>query len=164
MLQATVKELSQPLDQGFNVAVLHMARKVCPSGYGVSTEHAPQSYADLVASIAAEHRIIVDGSHSEHTIFADAEANFAFRAWHDWTHYIERAGFDAQVLARQIADLRAVYGDGHRTAKWVSLLTIEIMGQVRYCENHGGRFPIDQMAFTRAVLAGHPAWGAPYVY
>lgn len=147
----------QPFDTKFNVAVLRMAEIVCPAGYDIDItgEIAPTSLPALNDYIARYHRIRVDARHSEGTIFADAEVNWAFRAWHDWTHYTIQAPFDLDgelaVAQRQIADLYRVFGHCRDADRFAKLIMCEVYGQARYYAEHG-EFPADQRAFTRNWL------------
>src|SRR5438067_89761 len=77
---------ARPVDAALNRAVLRMAAIVCPGGYDVSSS-APSSFRELVRHLDDGGRMTVYGGGSEGTIFADNEVNYAFRAWHDWTHY-----------------------------------------------------------------------------
>jgi hypothetical protein len=149
----------QPFDLSFNAAVRTMASKVCPAGYDVAHYgSAPESLEALQDHIARTRRILVDGRNSDNTIFADPEHNYAFRAWHDWTHYVLSAPFtldgELSVAHRQIEDLARVYGHGPRFDRWAQLIMAEVYGQAQYCSIHG-EFPKDQVAFDRQWLAGY---------
>src|SRR5258708_3343095 len=80
----------QPLSLAFNAEVMTMANKVCPCGYDVDPDYQP-TFEGLNEYIERTGRIMVNSKYSENTIFADAEHNYAFRAWHDWTHWIIQA-------------------------------------------------------------------------
>ena len=141
----------QPLDRAFNRAVHHIASVLLPSGFDVS-DNAPSSLIGLRAHYEATGRICVWSGGSEHTIFADRETNYAFRAWHDWCHLIGNYDFTpdgehATMMAQQ-SDLYARYGDVQR---WADILHAEIIGQGEY-ERANGTFPQDQMAFVKCYL------------
>ena len=142
-----------PLSVAFNVAVLHIVSKVLPCGFDVS-EIAPQDFDSLLAHYQETGRVLVWNGASGKTIFADAEVNFAFRAWHDSKHIIARLPFNRagkfEALAMQKADILACY-DGATADSFCALLDAEIAGQFDYCERYGG-FPIDQAAFARVYI------------
>ncbi len=145
----------EPLDRALNVAVLHMASKVCPTGYDVGAS-APDNLASLVDSIERNHRIMVNDENNDRTIFACPEVNAAFRAWHDWTHYQLRAPFtldgELTVAHRQCEDLALIYGHSAQCRKWQTYVMAEVYGQaLAYAKT--GRFPVDQVAFDLAYLA-----------
>lgn len=144
----------------FNAAVMTLANKVCPAGYDVAHDgSAPESLEALQDHIARTGRILVDGRNSDHTIFGCPEHNWAFRAWHDWTHYIISAPFTLQgeleVAQRQIADMHRVFGHGEQASLFASLIMSEVYGQALYYDKHG-EFPRDQVAFTRQYTSGYP--------
>lgn len=145
----------------FNAMVAAMASRVCPTGFDVSGVDnafpAPTSLPALQAHVARTGRILVDGAHSARTIYGEPEFNFAFRAWHDWTHWTLRAEFDLPgelaVAYRQVEDMHRVFGYGGETELFASLIVAEVYGQALYL-HRCGEFPQDQVEFTRAYLAG----------
>lgn len=145
----------RPFDRGFNAAVVRIAGRLFPDGFEVS-DQAPQTYDELVALLDAGGRMVVWSGGSARTIFADPVVNYAFRAWHDWCHWRGRHPFtpagEQACFRRQCRHLRALYGRGPRTRRWIRLLAADLLGQQRYYERHG-RFPEDQRAFVRAYLA-----------
>jgi hypothetical protein len=147
------------LSQAFNVAVLRMAELVTP-GYGVTMDEseAPDTLEKLNAYIAQHKRMLVWGGASDHTIFGSAEVNWAFRSWHDWTHWRYQTPFTPQgeieTAERQCEDLLKVYGDCSQTREFIKLIRAEIVGQTRHFVQHGC-FPTDQVAFVKAYL-GNP--------
>jgi hypothetical protein len=145
--------MTEPLNLAFNAAVFSMASRVCPMGYDVAYDgSAPESLEALWEHIDRTGRILIDGRNSENTIFADREINYAFRAWHDWTHFILKAQFDLDgemaVAHRQIEDLALVFGHGPQFRYWAEIIWAEVYGQACYFKQHGV-FPVDQMRFTR---------------
>ena len=140
-----------PLDIHLNVAVMHMAHVVCPSGFEVSDD-APSTFAELISYIDAHRAIKVPSIASEKTIYADREVNYCFRAWHDWCHWRGRHDFslagETAVWKMQCDHLRLLYGDSEMTRDWCRILYVEIVVQWLFREKHGA-FPEDQMAFTR---------------
>lgn len=146
-----------PLDRAFNVAVNHMAARVCPTGFDVTMDAsaAPDTLGQLRRHIERTGRILVWGGASDTTIYACRETNAAFRAWHDWTHYILRAPFDLPgertVCARQQADLALIYAGHDRLPLWQRLLEIEIVGQAVHLTATGS-FLADQRGFAHRML------------
>jgi len=143
-----------PLSVRFNVAVLHITARVLPCGFDISP-NAPQNFDSLVAHFDKTGRVLVWNGASDRTIFADAEANFAFRAWHDSKHILGGHPFTREgelaALDMQKADVRAIY-DGATADSFCALLDAEIRGQFDFKEKNGG-FPENQAAFARAYLA-----------
>lgn len=145
----------KPLDLAFNAAVMTMANKTCPTGYDVSTGDmmpAPTNLYELNEYIADNKRILVNGANSERTIFGDPEHNWAFRAWHDWTHWILQAEFtldgELAVAHRQCQDIARIFGHSERTDRWHRIIMAEVYGQALY-KHLTGEFPRDQIAFDR---------------
>jgi hypothetical protein len=147
------------LDIQLNAAVHTIARRLFPSGYHVA-EDAPDTLDKLCASFDARRYVVFSGA-SDHTIFDDAETNWAFRAWHDWHHWRGKLPFtpegEAEACRRQQADLVTVYGDSPQTQRWADILDAEINGQLAYGRYHGGEFPTDQKAFVVAYLKDRAA-------
>ena len=133
-----------------------MANKVCPAGYDVGDD-APDSLAALQDHVARTGRILVDSRHSENTIFGCPEHNWAFRAWHDWTHLAIGAEFtldgELAVAHRQIQDLCRVFGHNSDTRLWSRYIMAEVYGQACYIRDTG-KFPVDQVAFDLDYLKG----------
>ena len=144
-------------DFAFNAAVVSMAARLFPKGFNVSgvdsDTAAPDTLVKLNAVIAAG-RMIVDGANSAATIFADPETNYAFRAWHDWTHWYLQAPFsvagECAVACQQIADLAAIYGRAFAD-RYKSLIYAEVIGQA-LAYDISGMFPADQIGFDAAFL------------
>jgi hypothetical protein len=143
--------MRKPIDSAFNAAVLHCAMRSNPRGWMVSDD-APDTLASLQACIERDGRITVWRGGSDATMFADAEINYAFRAWHDSRHARLNAEFDSagelETMRAQIADLTALYAGHDRLAIWTRYLEIEIAGQFDFAAAHGGEFPADQYQFT----------------
>ena len=148
----------------YNAMVASMASRVCPTGFDVSGVDsafpAPTSLPALQDHIDRTGRILVDGTHSDRTIYGEPEFNYAFRAWHDWTHWVLRAEFDLPgelaVAHRQIEDMHRVFGYGGETGLFAALIMAEVYGQALY-QHRYGEFPQDQVEFTRAYLVGGDA-------
>ena len=157
-----MKDNGQPFSLAFNVAVMAMAARVLPAGYDVEPDAAkvPASLPELCAYIARTGRIVVWAGASDDTIFGDREHNWAFRAWHDWTHAAYGYAFDERgeraTAEAQIDDLRKVFGAGF-AARYAPYIREEVIGQAHYYHAHGG-FPETQRTFARAYLG---AVGAP---
>lgn len=148
----------EPINQAFNVAVLRMAGLIFPKGFDIGPD-APQSLEALREHAKKTGRMLVYNWASDDTIFGDPEVNWAFRAWHDWTHLQVNGAFDIpgeiSVATRQIEDLTKVYGHGKQTDEFSKLIWAEVMGQVFYAGHHNGAFPNDQRAFY-AAFSAHP--------
>jgi hypothetical protein len=148
--------MKQPYDASFNCAIMSMANRVCPAGYDVVEDGGATSLADVQRMIKDRHRLTVDSRYSEDTIFGCPEHNHAFRAWHDWTHWILRAEFtldgELAVAHRQCEDLARIYGHGLQVRAWCRLIMGEVYGQAHYREVHG-HFAASQPAVTLAYAA-----------
>src|SRR6266436_6008855 len=120
-----------PLDTSFNVAVLHIANRLCPGGYDVADD-APDTYEKLRAYLDLTKQMKVWSGNSENTIYADKEVNYAFRAWHDWCHYNGRHAFtvvgERAVFEMQKLHLLLLYGDCAQTRRWIAILRAEVIG------------------------------------
>ena len=151
--------MTQPLDRGLNAAILHIADRLFPKGFDVSP-NAPETYEALLAHIAETGRMCVGNGASENTIYADAEVNYAFRAWHDWCHWFGHYDFslggERQACELQKQHLRSLYCGGRNLKRWEAILDAEVIGQAEYQACHG-EFPIDQLSFVQAYLWAHNA-------
>ena len=152
-----------PLDTGFNIAVLRIAGRLCPGGYDVS-EDAPDTYVKLRAHLDRTKQMLVWSGGSENTIYADREVNWAFRAWHDWCHYNGAHPFTPEgeraVFEMQCSHLLLLFNDCLRTRHWIKILRAEVIGQQEYFYKHG-HYPPDQRVFVDAYLSGaHHIYGA----
>ncbi len=143
-----------PIDPSFNVAVLEIARRILPRGFDASPD-APSSYEELRQLLATGNRLIVWSGTSEETIFADPSVNHAFRAWHDWCHWIVDQPFTPQgeraVSALQCRHVLVDYGDNLCTRRWRLIIEAEVVGQNEYRLRHH-RFPTDQIGFVSTYL------------
>lgn len=143
-----------PLDRGLNVAILHIASRLFPTGFDVAAE-APETYEALCAHLEKGGRMLVWSGGSDATIYADAEVNHAFRAWHDWCHFTGGHDFspegEAAAMRMQQDHLRLLYGDSPEVRRWFAILEAEIVGQAAYYAMWG-RFPEDQRAFVEDYL------------
>jgi hypothetical protein len=144
----------RPVDTGLNCAILSIAARLFPTGYDVSDD-APSTFRGLCKHLDSGGRMTVYRGGSEATIFADNEVNYAFRAWHDWTHW--RHGHDfslaGEVLTyhQQVTDLKKIFGDSPVVQRWATLLYADIVGQRTYYEIHRD-FVRDQRAFLDSFL------------
>ena len=143
-----------PLSTHFNAAVLTMASRVCPCGFDVLND-APGSFDELQDYYAKTGRLAVWSGASDATIFGNCEVNYAFRAWHDWTHLTYNLPFtldgERETARRQREDLRKVFGNGAVTEWFSALIECEVTGQAEAFAKTG-QFPADQVAFTLAWL------------
>lgn len=141
--------MTQPLSQAFNAAVQTIANKLNPCGYDIDDfphRVAPSSLRQLNWHIEIFGRILVSGEHCDNTIYA-------FRAWHDWTHWHLQAEFTPEgeraVCEEQKRHLHKL-GFG---TKFDVLIDCEVVGQLEYQARYG-EFPRDQYAFTLGYLIG----------
>jgi hypothetical protein len=145
------------LDPSFNIAILEITRRVLPRGFDVSFD-APSSYEDLHRLLVTGARLRVWAGASDKTIYGDPEINHAFRAWHDWSHWIARQPFtprgERAVSAAQCRHLLIDYGDNAHTRRWQLIIDAEVVGQNEYQARYQ-RFPADQAGFVTAYL-DHP--------
>lgn len=148
----------RPLSVRLNVAVLHIASRLFPTGFDVG-ENAPDTLEALRSYVRSTGRMLVWSGASESTIFGDREVNYAFRAWHDHAHLCGNHPFtpagEAAVCEEQISDLVASCRC-RETEQMARLVFAEVVGQVAYQSVHNGAFPRNQRAFVQAYL------GAPY--
>src|SRR5215831_8328009 len=125
----------EPLDPSFNVTIEHIAHRLFPAGFDVS-EQAPHTFDELKTLLDAGKRLIVYSGGSSSTIYAEPRVNYAFRAWHDWSHWTgsHDLSFDGEVgvCRRQQAHLLELYGDTEQTRRWCQLVHAEIIGQATY--------------------------------
>ena len=143
--------------QAFNEAVHAMAKRLMPQGFDVS-DHAPQTYDELMAHHAATGRIKIWAGASDRTIFGEGPdglvTNHAFRAWHDWTHVFFGLDFtkegEYEVALRQSDAIDAQYRP--IIADYLNLIVqAEVVGQFRY-KVQWGAFPLDQYGFVVAYM------------
>ena len=167
----------EPLSRPFNVIVNAIAAKLYPTGFDVSA-NAPGNWFDLFDRVYNTGRMTVSNVNSEKTIFADAETNYAFRAWHDHCHLRNRDSIflgsghtrplsngaypgtfdwagEVWVYQQMVQDVVKVYGECSPDIS--KLLEAEVIGQFLHKEVWGD-FPNDQMAFTRDYLVA--PWSA----
>ena len=161
----------EPLSRPFNVIVNAIAAKLYPTGFDVSA-NAPANWFDLSNCVHKTGRMTVSNVNSEKTIFADAETNYAFRAWHDHCHLRNRDSIflgsghtrplsngaypgtfdwagEVWVYQQMVQDVVKVYGECSPDIS--KLLEAEVIGQFLHKEVWGD-FPNDQMAFTIAYM------------
>lgn len=91
---------------------------------------------------------------SDKTVFTSPEGNYAFRFWHDVvSHGADGRTFDLhdELLAgsKWVAKVAAEFGDDSVEARIAHADTI---GQSLYADDHGGDFPVDQLAFVMEQL------------
>lgn len=146
--------MTQPLFPALEAFILRAA----PAH--VAVDHAPENLAELNAWAAGrsslDEPLPVWNGASETSIYSSPEVNFAYRAWHDWTHLqlqadIDQAG-EYQVSLHHLRDaahagvpadeLAALWADSH--------------GQNEYYARHGD-FVVDQRAFVLAYIEDREA-------
>ena len=91
--------------------------------------------------------IPVSREHSDRTIWSGREANWIFRAWHDWLHLKLSAemDFDGEIRVAH-AHLSAIEGAEDRKILWA-----ETAGQVAFHAAFGF-FPRDQRLFVQEFI------------
>lgn len=151
------------------IAATHLASRLMPRGFDVGQD-APDTLERINAHVRETGRFLVSSEASERTVYGDAEANYAFRAWHDWTHWRFQFPFtlegETETAYTQAGHLIAIYGGSLDTRDMVALLLCEVIGQARHLAETGD-FPSDQVAFTSAhaheylELADKLVWSAP---
>lgn len=152
-----------PLFRPFNVIVNSIAANLYPTSFDVS-ENAPATWRELYDHVRSAGRMKVSNTNSEKTVFADAETNYAFRAWHDHCHLRNDKGvflgegtypgsFDWRgevwVYQQMFQDVVKMYG--YCSPYIDSLIEAEVLGQFLHKEVWGA-FVEDQRAFTIAYL------------
>jgi len=145
----------QPLDTGLNVAIMHIATKLFPTGFDVSP-NAPNTFEELKAHLDTGKRMVVFSGGSDASIYADPEVNWCFRAWHDWCHWrgnhpLSLAG-ECATCAMQAQHLLTLYGNGPSVRRWIAILHAEIIGQADFYRDHG-HFPDNQYEFVTRYLS-----------
>ncbi len=144
----------QPLDTGLNVAIMHIATKLFPTGFDVSPD-APNTFTALKAHLDAGKRMVVFSGGSDATVYADPEVNWCFRAWHDWCHW--RGNHPLSLMGEratcvmQAQHLVTLYGKGPSVRRWIRIIHAEIIGQAAFYQAHG-HFPVDQYEFVTRYL------------
>ena len=142
----------EPLDRGFNAAILSIAAELFPDGFDVSPD-APGTYKALKGHLDAGKRLVVYDGGSEGTIYVDPAVNHAFRAWHDYSHWKGEHDFSLEgecaVFEMQRRHLLYLYGDSAQTRRWI--LRAEVIGQRLFYERYK-RFVDDQRGFIEAYL------------
>ena len=143
-----------PLDTGLNVAIMHIATKLFPTGFDVSLD-APATFDELKTHLDAGKRMVVFSGGSGTTIYGDPEVNWCFRAWHDWCHWrgnhlLSLVGEQA-TCTMQAQHLLTLYGNGLSVRRWIRIIHAEIIGQADFYRDHG-HFPVDQYEFVARYL------------
>lgn len=148
-----VSNIIAPFDAALNDAVLKISSVFVPD-FTVSDD-APSTYHSLKKHMDSGAQMVVASEGSAATIFGSAEVNYAYRAWHDWTHWKTESDFSLQgemeTCCCQLQHIQRFYGISQRTCYWRDLIVADIVGQRRYYEvNH--TYVTDQRAFTLAYL------------
>lgn len=140
-------------DRGFNVMVLRMAELVAPTF--TRGPDAPTSLIELNAYVEKHKNIHVSDQNQQQNVFGCDEANLAFRAWHDWTHWKYQTPLTPEgekaTYEKQLVDMMKVYGVDSISLRWAQMLYAEVVGQIEYKEKWGV-FPVNQIGFDLAYL------------
>jgi hypothetical protein len=142
------------LDPELNKVIRTIAGRILPNGFCTSTD-APSTFEQLCAHIQSGKPFTVHSGASARTVYGDPAVNYAFRAWHDWCHWIAAHPFtdegEAAVCAMHCRHLIADYGCNAQTDSWCRIIKAEVIGQARFQKVHK-RFPDDQIGFVTAYL------------
>jgi len=145
-------KIDRPLDVGLNAAILEITSRLFPDGFDVC-ETAPSTYQELKNHLDAGKRLVVYSGGSNGTIYADPEVNYAFRAWHDYTHWKGSFDFSVEgetaVCQEQCRQLVERYGDSAR--RWCGILRAEVIGQRLFYQRHK-KYVSDQRAFIEEYI------------
>lgn len=153
---------ANPVDPEWNVAVRHIANKVCPSGWDEfpTFAEAPTTLADLTAYANEHGRLGIATEDSEGTIFDCADTNVHLRAWHDSVHYRYKLAFnvagEAAAVYVQCAHVFRVYGVNPRSIRFAQWLLADILGLVIH-HKQTGKYPKNKRAGT---VNAAPRWKA----
>lgn len=146
--------MPKPFNVELNAAIVEMAASMLPDGFDVADD-APHTFEALKAHLDAGRRLVVWAGGSQGTVYADPCVNYAFRAWHDWSHWSGNHDFslDGEIATceMQCRQLVGSFGDTVRTKRWCAIIRAEIIGQGLYYHRHK-RFPEDQRAFVREYV------------
>lgn len=153
MTTTTLSKTNTPIDQKFNEAVLYMT-KTLVGGYIVSDD-APGTFSALKEHMDAGNTMVVAAAGSDYTIFGKAEVNWAFRAWHDYTHWRYNNDFslygETLTAIQMTKDMFEALGCANSCYRWMRILDAEIIGQRRYYSRYLS-YINDQRAFALAYM------------
>lgn len=143
------------LSRFVNQQALHITR-VTGINYEES-ENAPDSYRTVIKAFNQAFTLgkvfKVYAGASENTIYDSPSTNWAFRFWHDYTHYAMQLDFSPEqeklVGERQCAMVANEFGYG--SLEW-QLMHLDTVGQVEYFEEYGV-FIKDQLTWVKAQIA-----------
>lgn len=142
--------VSVPLNETLNCVIELMAEQI---DYEVA-DAAPGTYRELVDHMDAGKRLVVYSGGSDYTIFGDPAVNYAFRAWHDCTHYNYECDFSTVgemfTCNQQITDIINVFG-ADIAQQCIPYLVAEIIGQSFYYKKYG-EYISDQRGFALAYM------------
>lgn len=127
-----------------------------------ASAYAPTTLQGISDVYRATGTLTVDNANSDKTIWSSPQANYAFRAWHDWHHVDLQAEFDAagerrvhDAMERDLAQWWVLhYGtlDEIEFARSRATLEAENIGQIDYWARVGHP-PVDQRTFAEGYLA-----------
>ena len=107
---------------------------------------APETIEDLIKNYRERKIITIWDGASDNTIYGDPKVNFAFRAWHDYTHAILNTDFTlsgetvtALHQARQVGDKNG------------NIIIAEVVAQAQHFFDTGD-FPADQWDFVLQAI------------
>jgi len=121
---------------------------------------APETYEAVLAAVRRSQcervPFPVWAGGSDATIYGSAEANYAFRYWHDMAHIASTGDFtvagELAAVRMQLTELARTFGtDSIEYALFVA----DTLGQVWFHERTEGGFVQDQKSWVFAVVQAH---------
>lgn len=106
---------------------------------------APDTHAAMLDALETDGILTVWNGASGRTIYGVAEANYAFRAWHDSLHARYMRTFSVED-EYHIADIQAAQSG--KLGRWIYA---DAAGQIAHYEAYGD-FPVDQRGYVAAFI------------
>lgn len=107
---------------------------------------APETLSDVISTYQLTGRLVVWSGASENTIFGSREANWLFRAWHDYEHIRTMGEFnqlgETMTCLKQMSQVGSIFAE---------IVKIEVIGQLKY-QSQYGTFPANQFEFFKKQL------------
>lgn len=102
---------------------------------------APSTFEELKEHASKTSVLKVWAGESTHTIYGSKEVNYAFRAWHDYTHLLLDAPFTLE------GELTVALHQAKMVPKFAEVIMAEVYGQALHAIKTG-EFPKDQVKFV----------------
>lgn len=106
-------------------------------------DNAPETFEDVFKTYKLTCRLVIWSGASESTIWGSREANWLFRAWHDYAHILSLGEFTPE--GERLAALKQMSQSGTILAK---VINIEVNEQVKYFQQYN-KFPENQIEFFK---------------